>query len=117
MTRAVSALNPRSIRAQPARGKDLPALTVMTIDEPATGPIPLPRLTLTAHPVTIAAIAGLAERLSFAGAPAGEFGPVLSLAFTMITGGLAVIADPALPAGVWVLGADDRQLAQGTVIV
>lgn len=96
-----------------------PDVSVMTLDGPdvAEQPIPRSRLTLRACPVTLAAIGSILDLLPIAGTPAAEFLVPVVVALTMITGGLTAVSDPALSRGTWVLYADGRELARGTVIL
>jgi hypothetical protein len=87
-------------------GQDLAGLKPMS---------PLPRLVLRASPGTLTAVAEIAEQLPIAGSPALSFGPVLSMAVNLLTGGVIITPDESLPGGAWVIEADGRELARGTV--
>lgn len=78
-------------------------------------PVMTPRLVLRASSATVVKLADLAAALPMPGSPASQFAPTFLMIANLLTGGAMIRPDEALPDGVWVLDADGRELARGTV--
>lgn len=89
-----------------------PATCPAFADRRVNPPIPRPRLAVRCHPDSTADVKELLTRLASPGT-SGEW----RITLTMITGGATVAADDSLPPGVWVLEADGKPVATGTVVL